>query len=109
MTMLYTKQNKNKKNRWLSIKFINRILILLIIVEGIYYMASINDLIVKGFKLQELKTNSSNLANENRNTNIQITSLKSYNSLVERVEKLNMVRAADIDYIKVDKGELAIK
>lgn len=72
-------------------------------------MASVNDLVVKGFKLQELKTCSNNLINENKNINIQVMSLKSYNSLIERVEKLNMVSAADIDYIRVNKGGLAIK
>lgn len=109
MTRLYEKQNKNKKNKWFSIKILIRILLLLIIIEGVYYMASINDLVVKGFKLQELKTYSNNLANENRNINIQVTSLKSYNSLAKRIEELKMVYAVDIDYIKVNKGELAIK
>jgi acetolactate synthase regulatory subunit len=109
MTRLYEKQNKNKKNKWFSIKILIRILLLLIIIEGVYYMASINDLVVKGFKLQELKTYSNNLANENRNINIQVTSLKSYNSLAKRIEELKMVSAIDIDYIKVNKGELAIK
>lgn len=88
---------------------LNRILLFLIIIGGIYYMASVNDLVVKGFKLQELKTCSNNLINENKNINIQVMSLKSYNSLIERVEKLNMVSAADIDYIRVNKGGLAIK
>lgn len=107
MTSLYQKQKQNKIK--LNLRIANRIILILIIIQGVFYMTGVNDLIVKGFKLQELKSNSGSLNDENRSLSIKTTSLKSYSNLASRVEDLRMVATGDIEYIKLNKGEVAIK
>ncbi len=107
MTNIYQKQKQNKT--WLNLKIANRIILILIIIQGVYYMAGINDLIVKGFKLQELRGKTGALNDENRTLSIKTTSLKSYNNLASRVESLDMVAVANIDYIKINRGDVAVK
>ena len=106
---IYQKQKQNKKTNFINLRIISRILVFLIIIQGVYYIASNNDLIIKGFRLHELKTSSNSLVNINRNFNIEITALKSYSSLIKRVDSLHMVAANNVNYIKVNKGELAAK
>lgn len=87
--------------RMLNLKNLNRLLLLIIIVGGIYYLIGINDLTVKGFKLYELKSRVNKLALENKDMELKITSLKSYNNLSERAKNISMVAVGDIDYITV--------
>ncbi len=88
--------NKNKK---FNIKIFNRILCVLIIILGVYHIAGINDLTVKGFELQKLKLKSMEIKDNNNNLESQIMSLGSYNNLRERIASLNMVSAEKVEYI----------
>jgi hypothetical protein len=75
-----------------------------IIAVSLYYVTSINDLAVKGFKLQELKARTSSLFEENRGLSAKMTYLKSFNNLSARAASLNMVAVDNVDYLKVDGG-----
>ena len=100
--------NKNKKFRF-SLKTFNRMLFLLIIICGVYYMASINDLSVKGFKLLEFKEKISQLNSENNKLELEVMSLGSYGNLNQRVERLNMVAVGEIDYIVGSEAVVAVQ
>jgi hypothetical protein len=95
---------KIKQNPLISInfKFVNTFLFILIGAGLVYYVAGVNDLVVKGFLLQELKSSSVSLERENNNFNTYITSLKSYSSLSERVKKTDMIEIGRVDYIRKD-------
>jgi membrane peptidoglycan carboxypeptidase len=97
------KIEKNKLLR-LNIKTFNLFLVSVIAVSGIYFVAGINDLVVKGFTLQELKSKAILLKEQNDNLSIETASLQSYNSLAKRVASLNMVAVDNVDYLKVDTG-----
>jgi hypothetical protein len=101
---VYSQQLEKKQPAWRSLKIFNGFLVLMIVVGSLYYVTGINDLVVKGFELQELKVKVSNLAEENKKANIETTALKSYNNLAKRIENLNMVAVDNIDYIKADSG-----
>jgi len=98
----FFKKIRRKTPIAVNFKFVNAFLFILIGAGLIYYVAGVNDLVVKGFMLQKLKSSSVSLENENNNFNIYITSLKSYSSLAERVEKMNMVEIGRVDYIRKD-------
>lgn len=81
--------------------FLNFLLVGVIMVTSGYYVATVNDLTIKGLKIQELKREVSQYSEENRNLTVKISSLKSYNSIVKRTQNLDMTVAEEIDYIKV--------
>jgi hypothetical protein len=101
---VYSQKIENNRHNFFSLKTLNFVLLCGIIVGGLYYVTCINDLVVKGFTLQELKAKASSLAEENRNLSIETTSLKSFNNLSARVASLNMVAVDNVDYIKVNSG-----
>lgn len=100
---------RNNKKKIFNLKNLNKILLLLIIVLGVYYLTGINDLTVKGFRLQEVKKKIGLLSGENKNIELKITGLESYNNLSERVRGLSMVAAGEIDYLVVLSGIVAKK
>ncbi|MFA5247807.1 MAG: hypothetical protein WC415_00975 [Patescibacteria group bacterium] len=104
---VYCAPPKEKHNFKINIKAANCLLCLIVAVVGVYYLTTINDLVVKSFVLQGLKERGSFLAEENKNFNNQIASLKSYNELAKRVKKLNMVAASDVQYLKISNDTLA--
>ncbi len=89
----------NKEKSFLNIKIINILLSILILLSGAYYLIGINDLAVKGFKLQALKEETNRLNGENKELGIKITDLESYNSLNARAQALKMVAVGKIDYL----------
>ena len=92
-----------------SLKFVNNCLLLLLFVCGIYYITTINDLVVKGFVSQDLKVKAGVLREDNHSLSTRTVALKSCNDVSRRIEKLGMVTTDKIDYIKVGKGALAAK
>jgi hypothetical protein len=106
---VYSKRIGRRSKGFFSLGLFNKLLFVLIIIGSIYYVTSINDLIVKGFKLQELKETSITLENEHRDYNIRVTSLKSYNNLAKRVEQLDMVKSNEVDYLSKKKGSVAVR
>jgi hypothetical protein len=101
---VYSQKIEKKQPRWFNIKTLNILLVAVIVVGGLYYVTGINDLVVKGFILQELKTKVALLQEKNQNLNAETASLKSYNNLAKRITGLNMVAVDNVDYLKVDVG-----
>jgi len=97
------------KNKKFTLKIFNKILLLLIIVSGVYYLACINDLSVKSFRIQELKQEISRLDNENNDFEVKVMSLNSYNDLNQKVNGLDMVAVGEIDYIVSGAGVVAVQ
>ena len=100
-TCLFGRQIKIK----FSFKILNKLIFSFIIISVLYYITGINDLTVKGFRLQELKTEVSKLQEENRNVKLKVMALESYSNLSERAKELNMVAMGeDVEYITVTAG-----
>lgn len=90
-------------------KMLNKVLLLLIIATGVYYVTVVNELTVKGFKLQQLKQEKQVLKRENDQLNLKVTSLRSYENLSEKAKELDMVAIRDVDYVKSMDGMMAKK
>jgi hypothetical protein len=101
---VYSQQIEKKQPVWLNIKTFNSFLLALIVVGGLYYVTGINDLVVKGFTLHELKNKVALLSEENKNLSVETASLKSYNNLAKRIDNLKMVAVDNVDYVRVDTG-----
>lgn len=104
-------ENKiNKKiNRLFNFRNLNKFLFIIIVAVGVYYLSGINDLTVKGFKLQEEKGKINLLKEENAVLGLKVTNLESYNNLSERAKELKMVAAREIDYLTIQSGIVAKK
>jgi hypothetical protein len=103
------KQSKNKKRIRLNLKIFNKALLILIIILGVYYIAGINDLTVKGFELQELKVGAMDIGDKNSSLELQTMSLGAYNNLSERINKLDMVAVGHVEYISGINSSVAKK
>jgi len=100
---------KEKKIKIFTLKTFNKILFLFIIAAGVYYFTGINDLTVKGFKLEEVKQKINSLNEENKVIAQRVTALESYSNLSERVKALSMVAVGNVDYITAESGVMAKK
>lgn len=65
---------------------------------GIFYLVGMNDLIVKGFALKDLKSQASLLAQENQDLQAKALTLQSYAVMSPRLQGLNMVQVEDVAY-----------
>jgi hypothetical protein len=106
---VYSAPIMDRPKRTISLRSANKVLMVLLLASGIYYITTINDMVVKSFVLQELKVKAEALRDDNRSMNARAVALKSCNDLSSRIEVLGMVSTDKIDYIKVGKGILAAK
>lgn len=102
-------ETKTKIKDKLTWKNFNKILFSLIVVSILYYVTGINDLTVKGFRLQELKNDVAKLREENKKVKVSVMELESYNNLSEKAKTLDMVAVGEeIDYLVVGAGASAV-
>jgi len=101
-----SKKTKFKKN---ILSFINKSIFLLILITGIFYVASINDLAIKSFVLEDLKIKSKDLSLLNEKYEIQATNLKSYENIDKRARALKMVKVDKINYLNITSSFVARK
>ena len=108
-TINSSRKGNRESNLNKTCKVLNVFLVAAIALSGAYYVALVNDLTIKGIKVQELKREKTSLKQENRNLNVRVTSLKSYQSIAKRTEGMNMTSVENVDYIKIPSGVLAKK
>jgi hypothetical protein len=101
---VYTREVEIRQSSWSGVKILNVVLLALIVTGSLYYVTGINDLVVKGFKLQELKSEAGFLAEANKKANVETAKLKAYGNLAKKIESLQMVAVDNVDYLKADSG-----
>lgn len=103
-------KQKGKKNKTLLFhKMFNRFIMVMILISGIYFVISANDLSIKGFVLQELKLELADINKENKNINLKIMELESYDNISKKAKDLRMVKVEKMDYILVNPDVVAKK
>ncbi len=96
-----------KKNRaW---KAVNLCLVVLVLVSGMYFLKSIDDLMMKSVELDQLKSDLKVIQNENKDMEEQKHYLESYENISSRLNELQMVKVSNIDYVNVTEDSLAKK
>ena len=101
-------EKTNSKNKWFSLKIFNKVLGFAIVALGIFYLAGANDLAIKGFVLNELKSQRDKLADENNKLELKAMALSSYGAVSQKVKSLKMVAAGSVAYIVVAEA-VAVK
>lgn len=101
------KDNNTQQKKYL--KILNGALLLAIIATSVYHVTVVNELTVKGFKLQQLKQEKQALKRENDQLNLAVTSLRSYENLSQKAQELDMVATRNTDYVKSMDGMMAKK
>lgn len=103
----------SKKNGGINysrqIMIANRIMLTFIIVLGVSYMLSVNDLSIKGFVLNDLKAQINDLEKEGGAIEAQVAQLESNSAINTRAQQLAMVRVDKIEYITLTDGKVAKK
>jgi len=100
MTKRINSQRKKRKFKF-NFGIFNKLLVALFIIISIYYVISINDLAIKGFVLNELKTKVKTLNEENRNHELKIAELENFENINSRAQEMKMVKADNVAYITV--------
>ena len=94
-----TKIQKQKNKKSVLQKIIVKFVFCLIMILGISYVVSVNNLSIKGFVLNDLKLKVSELQKENENIELKVMNLESYENITKRANELKMVKVDKIDYI----------
>jgi len=95
--------NSKREKRKFKFNFgiFNKLLIAFFVVISIYYVVSINDLAIKGFVLNELKTEVKMLNEKNGNYELKIAELENFENINLRAQGMKMVKADNVEYITV--------
>jgi hypothetical protein len=96
-----------KRNWHISLPLVNKILVVLIIVLSVSYIASINNLSIKGFVLNDNKAKINELTKEKSDIELKVAQFESNDSLNNRAQQLAMVKVDKINYLTVVGGKVA--
>lgn len=86
---------------------LNKILVCMILLIVGYFVASTNDLSIKGFVLRELQIEISDIRDQNEKLELGIMERESYAKIDKRAKELNMVKIEKIDYITITEDSFA--
>jgi len=99
-----------KTERHLNLRFVNAILLSLILVVGTIQLVTVNDLAVKGFAIRELKIEGAKLESQVLDREAQVMKLQAHQELNSQINNLNMVAVGEVEYLTVnDNNTLAKK
>lgn len=94
-----------QKNHKTLVSFLNSFVLCCLALTLVYYVASVNDLAVKGFDLQNLKSEARALSALNVSKNSQSTSLQALRESKDKIDKLGLVKVDNITYITISNSK----
>ncbi|MEK7067667.1 MAG: hypothetical protein AAB956_01585 [Patescibacteria group bacterium] len=92
-----------------NLALINSVCLGLAITLVIGYLVISNQVVSKGFTINSLKNNIAELSKTNKNLELTAMNLESYAAINERVTKLGLVTANDVEYLEITRGEVAMR
>jgi len=98
---------KNNKNKFFAA--LNMCLVVILIMGALYFLKSMDDLMVKNLELEQLKLKLNYLQEERQEMESVKNNLESYENISSKLKDLNMVKVANIDYINAGEDSLAKK
>jgi len=84
------------------------LLIVCLILLGIGYLGEINSLSTKGFALKALESRKSELQQQQKDLQVQLTEARATENIMNKINKLSMVPVYSVSYIKVGGGDVAL-
>jgi hypothetical protein len=103
------KNKKKLKGKILNFDNLNKLIGFSIVIILGFYIASINDMVVKGFRLQELRKEKNSIVDINKELENKRINRESYSEVSKRVEGLKMIAVNNIEYIEMVNGAVAKK
>jgi len=91
----------------INLRAINNFLITGIVVSFVAFLISNNDLAVKSFVLKDLKANLSETVWQNKELEVKVTTISSYQYLSQKVGELKFVPATDAKYLSANNQVFA--
>lgn len=91
---------KRKSKHDELILYWNLALLVSIIILAVIYLANLNILSTKGYKIRQLEQQIKKLELEQKHLEIESTSLQSINRIESEASKLNFVPSTNVTYIK---------
>jgi len=88
---------------------INLILAVCVMATGVFYLAEVNGLSTKGYKIRELERSISSLQAENKKLSVAVVEARSLATLNEKMEKFGLIQANEVDYLKDTHGAMALR
>lgn len=107
--MLNKSPRQFKPKRKGLLRLFNRFLLVCACVLSLSYIATINDLSIKGFVMDELEERHKQLCKDNQSLEIEATRLESYENILKRAASLKMVKVDNIEYVNAANGPVAKK
>mgnify|MGYP001765051450 CR=1 FL=1 len=92
-----------------NVRFLTIFVVALIVISGSLYVVRMNRVLVKNFKIQDLKKQAESISAENRDLELRTIALGSYDRLNEKIQDLRLVPIEEIDYITLKNGIIAKK
>lgn len=84
------------------------LLVVCLIVLGIGYLGEINSLSTKGFALKALESRKSELQQQQKDLQVQLTEARATENIISKIDKLSMVPVYAVSYIKIGGGDVAL-
>lgn len=73
-----------------------------------YFLIS-NNLIYQGFYINEVKDEMEEKQKTNKDLELAVMNMESYEEVEKRIKELGMVAVGEIEYLEVKSGEVAMK
>lgn len=103
---------RQKRQAWqmmlLSTSF-RFVLVFAVGLFGVLYIMQISNLSAKGYDIGDLQKQISLLGQENQRLEYEIANQRSMKNLEQRVKKLNLVAAGDMEYATLLSNEVAVR
>lgn len=116
MSKFYTLNKLNTQEHFLAnrskikLKFFRIIFVIIFIIFiSLTYLAKVNSIAIKGFKIKELEKKISQLKNENKKLEMKIIQLESTGEVEEVIDKFNLVKTTEIEYLRRGTGAVAAR
>tara|TARA_Y100000310_G_C20566712_1_gene755851 strand:+ start:182 stop:535 length:354 start_codon:yes stop_codon:yes gene_type:complete len=97
------------KLKKLSLRQVNGLIIVSIILLGLSYLFQINSLVAKGYQIKELQTEVKALQASGRDLELKSIQLQSIDSVRQKVSALNMVEAGSGEFVSIKPTAVALR
>jgi cell division protein FtsL len=94
-------------NQQINSKGIFIFLFVVTVFCGFVYLWQINSLATKGYKIKDLEEKVSQIKDQNKKLELEVTELRSSARIAEKLKELNLVEVAKIEYLTAN-GSVAV-
>ncbi|MDP3900185.1 MAG: hypothetical protein Q8Q23_03840 [bacterium] len=100
---------RKRRSFSLNVSIINFFIFFAIISMSVGYFLISNNLIYQGFYINEVKDEMEEKQKTNKDLELAVMNMESYEEVEKRIKELGMVAVGEIEYLEVKSGEVAMK